>query len=291
MQVLDAQMQLRTCRHPAWPIATLGNCHCNNRVYSIQAGRWTTPDPVATPWWNMTSYVCCFLQLSDPTGLADSGLPPDPGHNSRNHLKDLEEAAAKQGKCLYVSTLRDDTKTIEYRIDDCPPDHRGKRVYWGSKWVSMWDDGIGDCVKKTYKFRKMPTNADLDDYSKKLKAWEQEMKVWVGGRKTAEDIIEEGRQRATRQAGEKYKKCQLNCLLLFTLCVGGSGVGGPKGVAAGLVLCTIALQACELSCRDNYKTDRDHADENAEAEKRNWPRQNPQPPVPPLPANPEYEYP
>ncbi len=35
----------------------LGQYYCWNRNYDVNLGRWTTPDPVATPWWNLMDYV------------------------------------------------------------------------------------------------------------------------------------------------------------------------------------------------------------------------------------------
>ncbi|MBX3475676.1 MAG: hypothetical protein KF754_15000 [Planctomycetes bacterium] len=51
-------------------INELGTCYCWNRTYDVFMGRWTTPDPAATPWGNLWDY--CMLranQLVDATGL------------------------------------------------------------------------------------------------------------------------------------------------------------------------------------------------------------------------------
>ena len=45
----------------------LGQYYCWNRTYDINLGRWTTPDPVATPWWNLFDYC-----ISDPVSSADA---------------------------------------------------------------------------------------------------------------------------------------------------------------------------------------------------------------------------
>lgn len=48
----------------------LGNYHCNNRVYSIQAGRWLSPDQAARPGWNLNCYAFGNpIVRTDPTGL------------------------------------------------------------------------------------------------------------------------------------------------------------------------------------------------------------------------------
>jgi len=59
----------------------LGSYYCWNRTYDLFMGRWTTPDPAATPWTNLF----CFcrskpIQLADPSGLQDFPapvIPPD----------------------------------------------------------------------------------------------------------------------------------------------------------------------------------------------------------------------
>ncbi len=35
------------------PANKLGQYYCWNRLYDVNLGRWTTPDPVASPWWNL----------------------------------------------------------------------------------------------------------------------------------------------------------------------------------------------------------------------------------------------
>ncbi len=35
----------------------------------MNLGRWTTPDPVATPWWNLPVDVCDPIEHTDPNGL------------------------------------------------------------------------------------------------------------------------------------------------------------------------------------------------------------------------------
>ena len=48
----------------------LGQYHCWNRVYDIQTGRWTTPDPAASPWSNLQGYVGSNpVSRTDPSGL------------------------------------------------------------------------------------------------------------------------------------------------------------------------------------------------------------------------------
>ncbi len=46
----------------------VGQYYCWNRTYDINLGRWTTPDPVATPWWNLFDYSQPALVV-DPSGL------------------------------------------------------------------------------------------------------------------------------------------------------------------------------------------------------------------------------
>ncbi len=49
----------------------LGQYYCWNRLYDINTGRWTTPDPVATPWWNLKDYTDASpIAGADLTGAA-----------------------------------------------------------------------------------------------------------------------------------------------------------------------------------------------------------------------------
>ncbi|MBX3473601.1 MAG: hypothetical protein KF754_04395 [Planctomycetes bacterium] len=48
-------------------INKLGTYYCWNRTYDVFMGRWTTPDPAATPWGNLWDYVSGV-----PTGAGDS---------------------------------------------------------------------------------------------------------------------------------------------------------------------------------------------------------------------------
>ena len=57
----------------------LGSHHTDNREYDIYTGRWTTPDPAASPWSNLWDYVGSRpLDRTDPSGL-DDGEPMVPG--------------------------------------------------------------------------------------------------------------------------------------------------------------------------------------------------------------------
>ncbi|CAG0956071.1 hypothetical protein PLCT2_00475 [Planctomycetaceae bacterium] len=49
----------------------LGQYYAWNRTYDINTGRWTTPDPVATPWWSLWEFVRNHpVTSSDASGLA-----------------------------------------------------------------------------------------------------------------------------------------------------------------------------------------------------------------------------
>ncbi|MBV6515974.1 MAG: hypothetical protein HPKKFMNG_01633 [Planctomycetes bacterium] len=48
----------------------LDQYYCLNRIYDIATGRFTSPDPAATPFWNLFDYCHSQpTQLTDPTGL------------------------------------------------------------------------------------------------------------------------------------------------------------------------------------------------------------------------------
>ena len=54
-----------------WTFQKLGQYHCWNRVYDIQTGRWTTPDPAMSPWKNLYTYVGLDpIRFVDSNGLA-----------------------------------------------------------------------------------------------------------------------------------------------------------------------------------------------------------------------------
>jgi hypothetical protein len=54
-----------------------GTYHGWHRVYDARTGRWTTPDPAATPWWNLQDYVGGRpLTATDPTGLLSYDYAP-----------------------------------------------------------------------------------------------------------------------------------------------------------------------------------------------------------------------
>lgn len=53
-----------------WDGNALGQYHCWNREYDVLMGRWTTPDPAASPDFNLSDYALCSpLILSDSSGL------------------------------------------------------------------------------------------------------------------------------------------------------------------------------------------------------------------------------
>ncbi|MBK8205159.1 MAG: hypothetical protein IPK87_00065 [Planctomycetes bacterium] len=51
----------------------LGSYHCWNRVYEPATGRWTAPDPAASPWWSLIIYSLGLpIAATDPSGLGQS---------------------------------------------------------------------------------------------------------------------------------------------------------------------------------------------------------------------------
>lgn len=62
---------MRSTTHGAQPGGNhTGDYNCWNRIYNPHTGRWTTPDPAASPWWNLWDYVGNKpASRADPTGL------------------------------------------------------------------------------------------------------------------------------------------------------------------------------------------------------------------------------
>ncbi|MBZ0136119.1 MAG: hypothetical protein K8I27_07090 [Planctomycetes bacterium] len=52
----------------------LGSYYCYNRTYDINLGRWTSPDPAASPWSNLLDYALSQpLARTDPVGCQSVG--------------------------------------------------------------------------------------------------------------------------------------------------------------------------------------------------------------------------
>lgn len=57
-------------RELAADLQKLGQYHCWNRVYDVATGRWTTPDPAASPWSSLFDYAWeAPLACNDSVGL------------------------------------------------------------------------------------------------------------------------------------------------------------------------------------------------------------------------------
>ncbi len=99
-------------------INKLGQYHCWNRTYDVSTGRWTTPDPAVSPWWNLEVYSLARpISNCDPSGLwvgvddigkvtkdkdisGDTPLPEIP-RNWGGHGKSVaDEAREAYNKCL-----------------------------------------------------------------------------------------------------------------------------------------------------------------------------------------------
>ncbi|MCC6149080.1 MAG: hypothetical protein IT461_02425 [Planctomycetes bacterium] len=77
----------------------MGQYYAWNRTYDINTGRWTTPDPVATPWTNLQEYVGNnSTQRHDSRGLDDAD---DLDGKSAQEVKDALRDAAESDKTLF----------------------------------------------------------------------------------------------------------------------------------------------------------------------------------------------
>ena len=75
----------------------LGQYYCWNRTYDLNLGRWTTPDPVATPWWNLGDYTRGMpTRPTDPNGLFSVRIVETlDGQESTNTEDKLSDAMKK----------------------------------------------------------------------------------------------------------------------------------------------------------------------------------------------------
>lgn len=74
----------------------LGNYHCNNRVYSIGAGRWLSPDQAARPFWNRFEYAAARpVQFVDPSGLRSAGKAGRDKEEEKKSQAEWDEAVKK----------------------------------------------------------------------------------------------------------------------------------------------------------------------------------------------------
>ena len=101
----------------------LGSYHCWNRVYEPATGRWTTPDPVATPWVNAMGYVQHNpTNMADPRGLCPC-TPPYPsekctiGTKTTTHCKSdcvLQPKSIVEGEDFAAGFYGDCSCTTEW---------------------------------------------------------------------------------------------------------------------------------------------------------------------------------
>jgi len=92
----------------------LGQYYAWNRTYDINTGRWTTPDPLATPWWSLIAASSSPVSLTDPSGLFSidwrfrESLDGEDGQ-----FTELEKAAKNAGGSTDVDNNSDEDDTIE----------------------------------------------------------------------------------------------------------------------------------------------------------------------------------
>jgi RHS repeat-associated protein len=75
----------------------MGQYYCWNRVYDVNVGRWTTPDPVTTPWWNLSDYSWASpTTRSDTTGLFSIRIRESLGGQESTDSEDILRDAMKK---------------------------------------------------------------------------------------------------------------------------------------------------------------------------------------------------
>ncbi|MEZ5991908.1 MAG: hypothetical protein R3E76_06110 [Planctomycetota bacterium] len=95
-----------------------GAYHCYNREYDITTGRWTTPDPAASPWGNLQDYVGSRpIDRNDPGGLSPEGMAAA-ARAERDKYADGHTDCGGKGSGLTIGVKLHTKKTDEFHGDE-----------------------------------------------------------------------------------------------------------------------------------------------------------------------------
>jgi len=131
----------------------LGQYYAWNRIYDINTGRWTTPDPAATPWWNLFDATENRpTRSTDPKGLGtwriretlDGGLTGE-STGAEDRIGDGAETLGGTTKVDVDSNADDEDNEITDAIKNTGEDD--VFVYFGHTWDTD-GDGVQDTLEE-----------------------------------------------------------------------------------------------------------------------------------------------
>ena len=115
-----------------------------NRIYDIYTGRWTSPDPAASPWSNLQDYVGGNpISRSDPSGLFDFDIDDDECTITMNIYIQFD---FEDGDTLTWTSekMKEDwaLKALQQILDVWDDKFllKGKAGYWDSQFYVEWCD-------------------------------------------------------------------------------------------------------------------------------------------------------
>lgn len=108
----------------SWTIVIDRVCSC--QIHDINTGRWTTPDPAASPWSNLQDYVGNNpISRSDPSGLSQTVSIATEDATDRSHKNadgsyhDPVTEAARQRADGVSGSVKDFLHVIAKKYNDC----------------------------------------------------------------------------------------------------------------------------------------------------------------------------
>ena len=273
-------------------INKLGTYYCWNRTYDVFMGRWTTPDPAATPWGNLWDNVGNKpLRWSDASGLqqgvgqywevtgSDSDgwkcmprkVPNGPYALKQDSVTVNGEVVTNQAAAAaWAKACQNRTKSyMGPQSESCEPDPAtelpGKIVKPESELYDANKVERDEISRKQYEER----------YAQKVEEWER--------RKTLEmDAADKERYRDLRHADEDYEDCikgkTRNYGLCMAACAAGAKYGGPVVTAICISYCIATYQNDVNDCRATRNTAKRRIKEDYETKEKDWDSKNPRPP-------------
>ena len=224
-------------------INKLGQYHCWNRTYDVSTGRWTTPDPAATPWWNLFDYADGQVgTMSDPTGLFPGDEEPMNGPcinpKTGGSVPDASTGGARRKE-----------------IDDADHKDRERRKEERAELLRVAADERKRAAEdKAAKDAEEARLAGLTDGERAAEA--------VDLRKTIEKRADSQYEADIKECKDQKAICLTKALKTFAACslVAGvvaaitlaTGPGAAGVLAGGLAACTAALVVMTDDCEGDF---------------------------------------